>query len=98
MRLAGRIQSVAELVMTYIDAAFRQECDSSLRVSRLVLGQELELVVLVLKVSDVAISARQISILFPDAKLFDVDLPLAREVQAVGTIVPERHAHSRDRV
>lgn len=27
-----------------------------------------------------------------------VDLPLASEVQAVGTIIPERHAHSGDRV
>lgn len=86
------------LVVTYIDTAFGQECDSSLRVSRLILGQELELVILILKVSDVAISASSVSISLLGAILCAINSPLAGEVQAVGTIVPERHAHPRYRV
>lgn len=42
---------------TYVDTAAGQKRDASLRVGRLVFGQELKLVVLVLKVSDIAISA-----------------------------------------
>jgi hypothetical protein len=41
----------------YVDTAAGQKRDASLRVGRLVFGQELKLVVLVLKVSDIAISA-----------------------------------------
>jgi hypothetical protein len=51
--------------MTYIDAALRQESNTSLRLGRLVLGQELELVILVFKVANVAVAIMLISI---DAK------------------------------
>lgn len=47
------------ILVTYIDAAFRQKCNSSLRVSRLVFGQELKLVVLILEISNIAVSAKQ---------------------------------------
>lgn len=41
---------------TYVDTALRHESNTSLGISRLVLGQELKLVVLILKVPDVAIT------------------------------------------
>lgn len=84
--------------VTYVDATLGQECDSSLRVSRFVLGQEFEFVVLVLEVSNVSVSTRRVSLLFHNNLLSDVNLPLAGEVQAVRSVVPEWHAHSGDRV
>lgn len=64
---------------TYVDATPGEEGDTTLRVGRLVLAQELKLVVLVLVVANVSVT-------------------LASKVQAVGAIVPERHADAGYRV
>lgn len=44
--------------VSYMEATPRQEGDTSLRLARLVLGEELKLVVLILEVSDVSIADR----------------------------------------
>lgn len=43
-------------ISTYVDAALGHESNTSLWVSRFVLGQKLELVVLILVIADVAIT------------------------------------------
>src|SRR3569833_1963027 len=50
--------------LAYIDSASWEECHASLRVARLVFGQELKLVVLVLEISDIAVSVWRVSAQF----------------------------------
>jgi len=53
------------VLRSYVDAASGQEGNASLRVTRLVLGQELKLVVLIFEVTDVAITVINVSLAFP---------------------------------
>lgn len=72
--------------LTYIHTTSGDERNASLRVGRLVLGEVLELVVLVFVVADVAI-AIEISILLIAKKGKERYIPLAGKEEAVGALI-----------
>jgi hypothetical protein len=78
-----------------VDAALGEERNTALGVGRGVLGQVLELVVLVLVVADVSVTAR---VSVGSQQSCGKDLPLAGQVQALSAVVPEGHADTRDGV
>ena len=55
--VVDRLESTHNLVFMHVDTALREEGNTTLRVSGLVLREILEFVVLVLEVTDVAVAA-----------------------------------------
>lgn len=75
-----------DFVLVDVDTTARHESDASLGVAGLVLGEELQLVVLILEITDVAITAN-VSILKHVYLGLRQHLPLASKVQAVRAVI-----------
>ena len=76
-----------------VDTPLGEEGDTALRVAGLVLGEVLELVVLVFVVADVAVT---VCVSCEQTMSASSCLPLASKVQALCAIVPEGHADARN--